>query len=114
MYSGTNRQLFTRYALPQMIGLLFNSVYMIVDGVFIGHKLGTDSMAAAAARKEGKDCDLLARLGSDPAFPLSREEIDALLDPQAFIGRAPEQVDAFLQEIQPLLSGAAEMEEVGL
>ena len=74
----------------------------------------THSMAAADAMKEGKDCDLLARLGSDPAFPLSREEIDALLDPQAFIGRAPEQVDAFLQEIQPLLSGAAEMEEVGL
>ena len=31
-----------------MIGLLFNSVYMIVDGVFIGHRLGTASMAAAA------------------------------------------------------------------
>lgn len=40
--------LFARYALPQMIGLLFNSVYLIVDGVFIGHCLGTDSMAAAA------------------------------------------------------------------
>lgn len=48
MYSGTNRQLFFRYAVPQMIGLLFNSIYMIVDGVFIGHRLGTGSMAAAA------------------------------------------------------------------
>ncbi len=26
MYEGTPRQLFARYALPQMIGLLFNSV----------------------------------------------------------------------------------------
>ena len=48
MYEGTPRQLFARYALPQMIGLLFNSVYLIVDGVFIGHRLGTDAMAAAA------------------------------------------------------------------
>ena len=32
----------------QMIGLLFNSVYMIVDGVFIGNRLGRDAMAAAA------------------------------------------------------------------
>lgn len=31
-----------------MIGLVFNSVYMIVDGVFIGNVPGRDSMAAAA------------------------------------------------------------------
>lgn len=40
--------LFARYALPQMIGLVFNSVYTIVDGVFIGHRLGRQAMAAAA------------------------------------------------------------------
>ena len=39
--------LFCRYALPQMLGLLFNSVYFIVDGVFIGNRLGRDAMAAA-------------------------------------------------------------------
>lgn len=48
MYEGKTRTLFVRYAIPQMIGLLFNSVYMIVDGVFIGNVLGRDSMAAAA------------------------------------------------------------------
>ena len=48
MYEGTNTQLFMRYAVPQLVGLLFNSVYFIVDGVFIGHRLGTDAMAAAA------------------------------------------------------------------
>lgn len=41
-------QLFRRYALPQMAGLLFNSVYFIVDGVFIGNRLGRDALAAAA------------------------------------------------------------------
>ena len=36
-----------RYALPQMIGLLFNSCYVLVDGIFIGRILGTTAMAAA-------------------------------------------------------------------
>jgi hypothetical protein len=35
---------------------------------------------------------------------LSREELDALLDPARHVGRAPEQVDAFLRDhVQPLL-----------
>lgn len=48
MYEGRPRTLFFRFAVPQMIGLLFNSVYTIVDGVFIGHRLGREAMAAAA------------------------------------------------------------------
>ena len=30
MYEGKTHTLFAKYAIPQMIGLLFNSVYMIV------------------------------------------------------------------------------------
>lgn len=48
MYEGKPYQLFFRYAVPQMVGLLFNSVYTIVDGVFIGNRLGREAMAAAA------------------------------------------------------------------
>lgn len=48
MFEGKSRTLFFRFAVPQMIGLLFNSVYTIVDGVFIGHRLGREAMAAAA------------------------------------------------------------------
>ena len=48
MYKGKTHELFAKYALPQMVGLLFNSVYTIVDGVFIGHRLGRGAMAAAA------------------------------------------------------------------
>lgn len=48
MYEGRSHTLFVKYAIPQMIGLVFNSAYMIVDGVFIGNVLGRDSMAAAA------------------------------------------------------------------
>ena len=48
MYEGTPRTLFFRFAVPQVVGLLFNSVYTIVDGVFIGNRLGREAMAAAA------------------------------------------------------------------
>ena len=48
MYEGKNRNLFVKYAIPQMIGMLFNSVYIIVDGIFVGNRLGREAMAAAA------------------------------------------------------------------
>ncbi len=48
MYEGSSAKLFRKFALPQMIGLLFNSIYIIVDGLFIGNRLGRDAMAAAA------------------------------------------------------------------
>ncbi len=38
---------FCKYALPQMPGLMFNSEYLIVDGVSIGNRPGRDAMAAA-------------------------------------------------------------------
>lgn len=36
-----------RFVLPQMVAMLVNSVYFIVDGIFIGRRLGTDALAAA-------------------------------------------------------------------
>ncbi len=56
------------------------------------------SVAAANVVKiEGGENDLLARLKSDPAFDCV--DIDAEVDPMKFIGRAPEQVDEFVDEI---------------
>lgn len=48
MYREAPSRLFLKYAIPQMVGLLLNSAYLIVDGMFIGNRLGRDSMAAAA------------------------------------------------------------------
>lgn len=48
MHEGTAYQPFFRYAIPQMVGPLSNSVYTIVDGIFIGNRLGQEAMAAAA------------------------------------------------------------------
>ena len=41
------------------------------------------SMAATARMKEGHPCDLLDRLAADPAFGLTRPELEALMEPPA-------------------------------
>ena len=57
--------------------------------------------AAAAVKQEGRPNDLLERLRDEPAF--AGVDLDAALDPAAFVGRAPQQVDAFLAEVvQPI------------
>ena len=64
------------------------------------------SMAATARMKEGHPCDLLDRLDADPAFGLTRPELEALMDPRRYIGRCPQQVARFLERCQPLLEQA--------
>lgn len=60
--------------------------------------------AASRVKEEGGENDLLDRLAIDPAIGLSRKELDEVLDVRRFIGRAPEQVAAFVQlELQPFL-----------
>ena len=75
----------------------------------------TCSMAATARMKEGEPCDLLSRLAAEPAFGMTEAEMEAVLDPKLYIGRCPEQVDAFLAQVRPLLSGASrEVPEISL
>jgi adenylosuccinate lyase len=63
----------------------------------------THSMAVSqAAAERGASNDLLERLAADPAFKaLGLRATSAALDPQAYVGRAPAQVDAFLNETVP-------------
>lgn len=55
--------------------------------------------AAAVVKQEGGDNDLLARVQRDPYFAPILGQLDAILDPKTFIGRAPQQV----QYEQPLI-----------
>ncbi|MBR6824265.1 MAG: adenylosuccinate lyase, partial [Firmicutes bacterium] len=65
------------------------------------------SHAATAKMKEGEACDLLHRLAAEPAFGMTEEELRAVLRPEDYIGRCPEQVDAFLAKVRPLLAGVS-------
>ncbi|HUQ48692.1 MAG TPA: adenylosuccinate lyase [Gemmatimonadaceae bacterium] len=66
------------------------------------------SMAASKALKEGATRnDLLDRLSADPSLGLSAETVSAVADASQYTGRAPQQVEEFLDEVvAPLLAGA--------
>lgn len=60
-------------------------------------RIRVHSMEAARVIKEqGGDCDLVARIASDPAFNMSEADIKKVMKPENYIGRAPEQVDEFI------------------
>jgi adenylosuccinate lyase len=67
------------------------------------------SIEAARALKNGAERnDLLDRLSADPSFGVSIADLEAALAPDRFVGRAPEQVDEFLDEVvNPILAGHA-------
>ena len=69
-------------------------------------KIRQHSMAATARMKEGEPCDLLDRLAADPAFSMTRAELDAVMEPSLYIGRCKEQVERLLAEYAPLLTDA--------
>ena len=73
------------------------------------------SMEATARMKNGEDCDLLVRLSEAPEFGMSLEEMERLLNPIDYIGRCPQQVENYLAEVKPYLSGAStETAEINL
>lgn len=60
--------------------------------------------AGKTVKMEGKDNNLAELIANDPLFGLSREEIDSVMKPENFVGRAPQQVDDFLGEyVNPVL-----------
>lgn len=63
--------------------------------------------AGKVVKEEGRDNDLLVRLGNDPAVPFSAAELQELVgDTGQFVGRAPQQTDEFLDEVVlPRLAG---------
>ena len=63
------------------------------------------SMAAGrVVKEEGKDNDLLERIAADPAFGMTMDQLQAIMKPENFVGRAPEQTEEFVSEyVKPVL-----------
>ncbi len=72
--------------------------------------------AGRVVKMEGGDNDLLDRIAADPAFGVSREELEKHMNPRDFVGCAPMQTEDFLRErVQPVLEryhGAAAVAEI--
>ena len=60
--------------------------------------------AGRNVKAEGKDNNLLELIAADPSFNLTLEELKKTMDPKKYVGRAPQQVEEFLDEvIRPVL-----------
>jgi adenylosuccinate lyase len=66
--------------------------------------------AGRNVKAEGKDNNLAELIANDPAFGLTAEEINAVMKPENFVGRSPQQVEDFLNEVvSPVLNENKEL-----
>ncbi len=69
--------------------------------------------ASRVVKAEGGENDLLQRIAADPAFGVTLEELEQLIVPEKYVGRAPEQTADFLaEEVQPVLDRYANLKEI--
>ena len=68
-------------------------------------RIRVHSMAASKViKEEGGENDLLSRIANDDAFGVTLEELETILKPEKYTGRAKEQTEDFLAEyVQPIL-----------
>ena len=84
--------------------LMMAGVQLGGDRQDLHERVRTHSLAAAARIKQGDGLnDLAERIARDPAF--RGIDLAVVLDARQFVGRSPEQVDAFIrQEVEPIRS----------
>lgn len=66
--------------------------------------------AGRMVKQEGKPNNLLELIAADPAFHKTLPELQSLMEPRLYVGRAPEQTEEFIKEvIRPVLDENAEL-----
>ncbi len=88
-----------REELPFMAteNIMMDAVKRGGDRQAVHERIRQLSLEAGHTVKElGLPNDLMDRIAGDPVFGLTRGELEAHLDPGAYIGRCPEQVEEFL------------------
>ncbi len=85
--------------------ILMDAVKKGGDRQALHERIRVHSLAAAdTVKMQGGKNDLIDRLANDPAFNMTKEEILATMEPENFIGRAPQQTADFLEEtVKPIL-----------
>ncbi len=67
--------------------------------------------AAKVVKEQGGENDLLARIAADPVFGVTLSELQDILQPAKYVGRAPRQTEEFLAgSVDPVLEKYKDME----
>ena len=91
-----------RKELPFMAteNIMLDAVKRGGDRQELHEKIRQHSMAASrVVKEEGGENDLLERIANDKSFGVTLEELEAILQPSKYVGRAPQQTTDFLNEV---------------
>ena len=91
-----------RKELPFMAteNIMMDAVKRGADRQELHERIRVHSMAASkVVKEEGGENDLLKRIADDPIFGVTLEDLTAIVSPEKYVGRAPEQTAEFIQEI---------------
>lgn len=67
--------------------------------------------AAKKVKEEGKKNDLIERIAADSSFGLNMEEIMAVLKPENYVGRSPQQVEEFINtHVKPIVEKSGDLD----
>ncbi len=99
------KHLMTELPFMATENIMMDAVKAGGDRQELHERIRTLSMEAGKNVKvNGGENNLLELIAADPAFNLSLEELKQTMDPKKYVGRGPEQVEEFLDEvIRPLL-----------
>lgn len=86
--------------------------YRGADRQVLHERIRVHSMAASKViKEEGGENDLLERIAADPAFGVTLEELESILQPEKYTGRAKEQTEEFLRYVvEPALAKYSDVE----
>ncbi len=66
--------------------------------------------AGENVKKKGLENNLLELIAEDESFPIGKEDLDKLMDPSKYVGRAPKQVDEYIRDyVKPVLEANSDM-----
>ncbi|MEE3333386.1 MAG: adenylosuccinate lyase [Ruminococcus sp.] len=87
--------------------------YRGADRQVLHEKIRQHSMAASRViKEEGGENDLLERIAADEAFGVTLEDLEKILQPEKYTGRAKEQTEDFLkEEIAPILEKYTDLQD---
>ncbi len=94
------RRLMSELPFMATENIMMDAVKAGGDRQEIHEKIRRLSMEAGKnVKMEGGENNLLDLIAADGTFGLTKEELEACMEPSKYIGRAPEQVDAFLSKV---------------
>lgn len=77
--------------------IMMDAVKRGADRQELHERIRIHSMAASkVVKEEGGDNDLLERIAADPIFGVTMEELKEIMQPEKYVGRAPQQTERFI------------------